>query len=59
MSSPCGMAALTLVEGDAGDEGVRAGARCELGLLLIPSAQRLVWAAKQALGKAALGALFA
>ena len=26
---------------------------------LIPSAQRLVWAAKQALGKAALGALFA
>ena len=24
-----------------------------------PSAQRLVWAAKQALGKAALGALFA
>ena len=25
----------------------------------IPSAQRLVWAAKQALGKAALGALFA
>ena len=25
---------------------------------LIPSAQRLVWAAKQALGKAALGALF-
>ena len=34
MSSPRGMAALTLVEGDAGDEGVRAGARCELGLLL-------------------------
>ena len=26
---------------------------------LIPSAQRLVWAAKQALGNAALGALFA
>ena len=26
---------------------------------LIPSAQRLFWAAKQALGKAALGALFA
>ena len=26
---------------------------------LIPSAQRLVWAAKQPLGKAALGALFA
>ena len=26
---------------------------------LLPSAQRLVWAAKQALGKAALGALFA
>ena len=26
---------------------------------VIPSAQRLVWAAKQALGKAALGALFA
>ena len=26
---------------------------------LIPSAQHLVWAAKQALGKAALGALFA
>ena len=26
---------------------------------LIPSAQRFVWAAKQALGKAALGALFA
>ena len=26
---------------------------------LIPSAQRLAWAAKQALGKAALGALFA
>ena len=26
---------------------------------LIPSAQRLVWVAKQALGKAALGALFA
>ena len=26
---------------------------------LIPSAQRLVWAAKQGLGKAALGALFA
>ena len=26
---------------------------------LIPSAQRLVWTAKQALGKAALGALFA
>ena len=26
---------------------------------LIPSAQRLVWAAKQALGEAALGALFA
>ena len=28
-------------------------------VVLIPSAQRLVWAAKQALGKAALGALFA
>ena len=26
---------------------------------LIPSAQRLVWAAKQALGNATLGALFA
>ena len=26
---------------------------------LIPSAQRLVWAAKQPLGKAALGAFFA
>ena len=26
---------------------------------LIPSAQRLVWVAKEALGKAALGALFA
>ena len=26
---------------------------------LIPSAQRFVWAAKQTLGKAALGALFA
>ena len=26
---------------------------------MIPSAQRLVWAAKQALGNAALGALFA
>ena len=26
---------------------------------LIPSAQRVVWAAKQPLGKAALGALFA
>ena len=34
MSSPRVMAALTLVEGDAGDEGVRARARCELSLLL-------------------------
>ena len=28
-------------------------------LFMIPSAQRLVWAAKQPLGNAALGALFA
>ena len=38
----------------AGDTGPARGAGT-----LIPSAQRLVWAAKQALGKAALGALFA
>ena len=30
-----------------------------IGGRMIPSAQRLVWAAKQPLGKAALGALFA
>ena len=30
-----------------------------LSNFMIPSAQRFVWAAKQALGKAALGALFA
>ena len=30
-----------------------------LGYLVIPSAQRFVWAAKQGLGKAAWGALFA
>ena len=39
-------------QGRAGLEGLLAGT-------LIPSAQRLVWAAKQALGNAALGALFA
>ena len=35
------------------------GCEGKLGVALIPSAQRLAWAAKQALGKAALGALFA
>ena len=35
------------------------GSKASCEVWLIPSAQRLVWAAKQPLGKAALGALFA
>ena len=42
-----------------GGGGERAGAAARGAGTLIPSAQRLAWAAKQPLGNAALGALFA
>ena len=57
-----GTTALPTEQGESGREGYTQ-LPCHLGHrgagTLIPSAQRFVWAAKQPLGNAALGALFA